>query len=102
MLGLDAFRRKPRAFDYKPIHFDPVKEAREQRKKEILGVDGDSSLPETEEYVAGSYIKNYGFSRKKTQISERGLSREQRARNIRRGVIALILLLVALAYLLLS
>ena len=31
--------RKPRQFEYKPRHFDPEQEAREARKREVLGAD---------------------------------------------------------------
>ena len=31
--------RKPRQFEYKPRYFDPEQEAREARKREVLGAD---------------------------------------------------------------
>lgn len=39
MIGLGGLgsRNKPRIFGYKPRHFDPEKEAREERKRIILG-----------------------------------------------------------------
>lgn len=39
MLGLSGFghHKKPRTFGYKPRHFDPETEAREERKRAILG-----------------------------------------------------------------
>lgn len=101
MLGLDAFRRKPRNFNYRPLHYDPQQEAREQRKRELLGDDYDKieQADEQKEYKAGSYIRQHGFSRKPTQITERELSSEQQQRNIKRGVIALILLIIIGVYL---
>ncbi len=100
MLGLDAFRRKPRSFGYKPVYFDPVKDERDQRKFEILGDQATPTEDNAQNYVAGQYIRANGFARKRTQIADRGLDQAHRQRNIRRGVIALILLFVALYYLL--
>lgn len=99
MLGLGAFGRKPRGFNYRPLHYDPQQEAREQRKRELLGDDYDKQDDQQEEYKAGSYIRQHGFSRKSTQMTERGLSGEQRKRNVRRGLIALFLLFVIAIYL---
>lgn len=41
MIGLGGFghRKKPRTFGYKPRHFDPEFEAREDRKRAILGTE---------------------------------------------------------------
>lgn len=56
MLKFTAFTtKKPRQFEYKPRFYNPEKEAREERKKELLGID-----PEEEkdgEYKPGQYIR---------------------------------------------
>ncbi len=50
-----VFGRKPRQFKYKPLYYDPEKEEREKRRKELLGPDaageGESG------YVPGSLIR---------------------------------------------
>lgn len=43
-------QRKPKAFDYKPRYYDPEKECRELRRRELCGPDtyrpNDESSPE--------------------------------------------------------
>lgn len=103
MLGLDAFRRKPRQFEYKPLHYDPKQEAREKRKKELLGEDSDSVITggEGAEYVPGTYIRAHGFARKSMSKAPQ-TNKEQRNRSIRRAVIALILLFLILVYIIVT
>lgn len=47
-------KSKPRQFNYIPRHYDPVKEERDQRRKELHGT---SAMDEGEEYVPGKYIR---------------------------------------------
>ncbi|MCL2561659.1 MAG: hypothetical protein FWE10_04990 [Rikenellaceae bacterium] len=61
MIGLGrVWNRKPRQFDYKPRYFDPEKEQRELRKKQVLGVDHNERHLTDEErkaaYVPGKYL----------------------------------------------
>lgn len=51
MLGMGAFRRKPRQFSYKPIYFDPEKEEREERRRA-----SEESAEAEKNYVPGSLI----------------------------------------------
>lgn len=55
MLGFGGiFGRKPRQFDYKPRYYDPQKEAREERRKELLGERYDENAPAAaEERIRG-------------------------------------------------
>lgn len=99
MLQLDAFRRKPRNFNYRPVYFDPAKEARQERRRELFGEEAFDEQASTEGYKAGSYIREHGFYKNKTKPANSSLSAEKISRNIRRGVIALILLFTAAAYL---
>lgn len=96
MLGLDAFRRKPRNFEYKPLHYNPQEEARNERKKEILGDDAEQHKDEQGEYIPGAILRSSMRSRRGYDHA----SRAKRDRNIRRAVIALIILFTMLLYIL--
>jgi hypothetical protein len=61
-------KSKPRQFNYIPRHFDPVKEERELRRKELHGT---STEDDYEEYVPGKYIR--------TQREARDIARENEA-----------------------
>ena len=58
----EIFNRKPRQFDYRPRYYDLETERREQRKKELLGVDYREKHMTPEEraknYVPGKYLRN--------------------------------------------
>lgn len=97
-----VFGRKPRQFDYKPRYYDAEKEAREQRKREVLGPDyaerykSDAEKAEAaERYVPGAYIR-------KDMMERRGISRSNRNNTvfIRRLVIMLVILGIAIWWLL--
>ncbi|MCD7963429.1 MAG: hypothetical protein LUF90_07765 [Rikenellaceae bacterium] len=91
--------RKPRQFEYKPRYYDPEEEAREERKKAVLGANykdnyktaGEKS-GSTEEYKPGQYLR--GMTMRKGVMVDRRSSQNKRARSIR-FVIALILLAAA-------
>lgn len=59
-------KSKPRQFNYIPRHYDPVKEEREQRRKELHGT---SSEDDEEIYTPGKYIR--------TQRDARDAAREE-------------------------
>lgn len=64
MLGFKGvFARKPRQFDYKPRYYDPEKEARDQRRRE-LGIDPLGEADAKEDYVPGKYIKRDMYARR--------------------------------------
>jgi hypothetical protein len=80
---------KPRAFEYRPRHYDPVKEEREARKRELLG---DDYVPkEGEEYRPGQYVSQMRIRR--GIIADRQRS-EQKQRRTLRSIIMLVLLAV--------
>ncbi len=60
MFGFGFSRRRPRQFDYRPVHYDPVAEAREQRRREVLGDEATPSSP-AGGYTPGQYIRDRGF-----------------------------------------
>ena len=61
-------KSKPRQFNYIPRHYDPVKEEREQRRKELHGT---SSEDDEQIYTPGKYIR--------TQRDARDATREESA-----------------------
>ena len=74
MIGFTAFKtRKPRQFEYKPRYYDPEKEQREQRRKE-LGLDTEPR-PEGQ-YKPGEYIR--GNMRVRRGIGQRKTSKRSR------------------------
>ncbi len=72
MFGFNGvFGAKPRRFDYKPRYYDQEQEAREQRKREVLGADyadkykSDEQLAaEKKAYKPGVYIRNSAMERR--------------------------------------
>ncbi len=90
-MKLTIFSRvKPRGFNYIPIHYDPAQEAREQRRKELLGEDAASPLEggkEGKDYVPGEFIRSGGIRRTTSGISSR-LAEGNRTSSLR-GAIAL-------------
>ena len=97
MLGFGAFRRKPRQFEYRPLHYDPVQEAREQRRKELLGEDAESPLEgEHREYKPGQYIRG--------GIRRRSISHHEEAsrRKMMRSVAALVMLVAIVIWIIVT
>lgn len=52
---------KPRQFDYKPRYYDPEQEAREQRRRELLGERLTNT--DAEEYVPGELLRHRKMQR---------------------------------------
>lgn len=74
MLSFLPFRAKPRRFDYKPLYFDPEKEAREERKKQVLGesytrINQDNA---SQEYIPGEFIREIKIRRGVIASQDRG------------------------------
>lgn len=76
-------KTKPRQFNYTPRYYDPEKEAREQRRRELHGT---SSEIDSEEYVPGNYLR--------TQRDARGEARAERQRAQSNKMLRATLLLV--------
>ena len=52
-------KTKPRQFNYIPRHYDPVKEERNRRRRELYG----TSTEDDEEYTPGKYIRTQSEAR---------------------------------------
>ena len=82
-------QRKPKAFDYKPRYYDPEKERREQRRRELCGLD---TYTPNEEYKPGMYLRNQVRERRSQHISrDRDAKRNS---TLRLAVILALLVLV--------
>ena len=81
-------KSKPRQFNYIPRHYDPVKEERDRRRRELHG----TSTADDEEYTPGKYIR--------TQRDARDASRGERTGYEGLGRIAAIAVAMVLAMLL--
>jgi hypothetical protein len=81
-------KTKPRQFNYIPRHYDPVKEERDRRRRELHG----TSTQDDEEYTPGKYIR--------TQREARDASRGERTGYEGLGRIAAIAIVMVLAMLL--
>jgi hypothetical protein len=66
-------QRKTRGFNYIPRNYDPAQEAREERKKEVLGTrykaSSETDNPE-KEYVPGSYLREHIQARRSDRQGE--------------------------------
>ncbi len=95
MFGFSAFKtRKPRDFDYRPRYFDPEKEAREERRREVLGEkafdDGDK------EYKPGMYIGELRMRR--GIIADRRQRAKSRAGSMRLVIFIVLVVVLAVYY----
>lgn len=86
-------KTKPRQFNYYPRYYDPVKEERNLRRKQLHGTSSES---DQEEYVPGKYVR--------TQREAREAAREERGgegmAKIRGLVIVAVVIALATMYLL--
>ncbi|GHU99646.1 hypothetical protein FACS1894159_04020 [Bacteroidia bacterium] len=110
MLGVDAFRRKPRRFEYTPRYWDPRAEARELRRHTLPNEakqTGQTGCPDAavrqrakvEEYRPGQYIRL-------SMLARRGMgdgqARQDKYRVRYRRLIVCLVALTALTVLLLQ
>ncbi len=90
-----VFGRKPRQFNYRPLYYDPEKEAREQRRRELRMERGAEEEPADETYVPGSIIRGRMGSLRRTQSVGREKSRRMQVRMlVVLGVLILLLVLL--------
>ena len=80
-------KTKPRQFNYIPRHYDPVKEERDRRRRELHG----TSTADDQEYTPGKYIR--------TQREARDASRGERTGYEGLGRIAIIGVVMVVAML---
>ena len=57
-----------RQFEYKPRYFDPEKEARDERRRQLLGADSEVVDPE-KEYHPGEYVRRSMYVRRGIGVS---------------------------------
>ncbi len=79
--------RKPRQFNYSPMHYNPKEEAKEKRQR-LNGVDIDSSAEE--KYIPGNIIH-------KGRVKRMTISEEERSIKSRSTTIRLIIFMALLA-----
>ncbi len=114
MAALFFSQRKPRGFNYKPRYYDPDAEAREERKKIVLGekyrspaqraqdeaaedTTGENGAPE---YVPGSYLREHIAARRSTHAADVMRKRRKKSRSVPvlLGILVLIALIVYMLY----
>lgn len=61
---------RPRQFNYTPRYYDPEKEARAQRRKELLGEDPLADAPQGE-YKPGQYIRHSVAARRGSIVTRK-------------------------------
>ena len=84
---------KPRKFEYKPRYYDPEQEAREQRRKELLGErDADNDG----EYVPGELLRRRKLQR--MIAAENASARRKKSSSFVLLVAVLVLLILAVAW----
>lgn len=90
MGGISFFKvPKHRVFNYQPLYYDPEKERREQRRKELGLSDDDTNST----YTAGSLIKGGAMRSRHEQFNQKIQSQK------RKSQLTLILLIVGLSVL---
>ncbi len=101
IFGNGVWGAKPRRFDYRPRYYDPEQEAREQRKRKVLGEDyadkyktDEQRTVEKKAYKPGVYIRNSAMER-------RGIERSphNNTGRTRRLVIIMLVLVAAVVWL---
>lgn len=85
-------KSKPRQFNYVPRYYDPVKEERDRRRRELHGTSAET---DNEEYVPGKYIRTMREARDAAREESAG----ERFRTVRN--LALVAIVVVVAILLL-
>lgn len=94
-------QRKPKAFNYIPRTYDPAKEAREERKKEVLGERYKAPGGERpEDYVPGNYLREHVNSRRNNTENDMFRRRKRKRHNmtILAAILVLLMLIVWIMY----
>ena len=113
MAALFFSQRKPRGFNYRPRYYDPDAEAREERKKIVLGEryrspeqrvkDAAKAAGEDvseENYVPGSIVREHVAARRNIHAADavRKHRRKTRSVPVLLGILVLIALIVYMLY----
>jgi len=86
MGGISFFKvPQHRVFNYQPLYYDPEKERREQRKKE-LGLSDDDEV-EGASYTTGSLIRSGGMRMRHSQFTQKMESQKKKSQLILIGLI---------------
>lgn len=83
------YKRKANEFKYTPRYFDPAKEQREQRRRELCGTSSASS---DEEYHVGQYIRTRREARASARAAREGRGRRGSMMVLLGGVVLIIML----------
>lgn len=89
-------RRKARQFEYKPRFYDPEKEAREERRRELCGEDAERV--DGAKYVPGQFIRKDMLSRRGYGIKKKKNNGAGR-RRVMIGLCLGLLLIIVIRYL---
>jgi len=87
------FRKDPKKFNYIPRYFDPVKEEREQRRREM---HGRSSETDVQGYVPGAYIR----TQRDARDARRAEQQRSQGRNRLTGIIILLVFVAVFIFVL--
>lgn len=98
MFKFVAFKtQKPRSFTYRPLHYDPDKEARDERRKELWAQRGVFDHPTNDktegskEYQPGQFIQ----SRKERRVAN---SYDQARGSNRVKIFSILVFIIVLGY----
>ncbi len=110
-MALFFTQRKPRGFDYKPRFYDPEVEAREERKRIVLGekykapakagTASDGSSGEGSDYVPGAFLREHIAARRgNAHVADQMRKRRRKERSVvvSLGVLVLIGLIIWMLY----
>ena len=99
-MAIPFFRqRKPRGFNYAPRYYDPEKEAREERKKIVLGEKYKAPDEDSKDYVPGSYIRLSVSARRGAHAADTMKKRRRKTQRIP-VLLALLAVVLFVAYML--
>lgn len=90
-------KKHPNRFNYIPRYYDPVKEAREQRRRELRGEQGKDfdEIAAQGNYKPGDYLRRRKSMRLERKSSGEGQSRSSRSSIMTLVLVAVIVLLLA-------
>lgn len=85
---------KHRVYDYQPIYYDPEKERREQRRRE-LGLTGDDASEDEKSQGVGSLIRGGAMRQRHRNFSEKMRAQRKRSQFM---LLAIAIVLIIIAY----
>lgn len=89
MFGINVLGRRSRQFEYKPRYFDPEKEARDARRRELNGAQSEERDPD-KEYRPGEYIRQSMYAR-------RGIGSSNKA-GVSTGILKKVIMVIIAAF----